>query len=163
MPDDIVTLSAEEYQALLAEREALRGELRLAKAERDLAEERLRAYKHELFGASSEARASHDGRASADRRTVKSAGQGAAIHARSVAQTGPLCRERKLAYMQQLVRKRHQAIRRWKEGMAVRRHRCWCAGQRQSLLARRDLQGERHRSIPLSRLAVREVAARHNC
>jgi transposase len=57
MPNDIVTLSAEEYQALLAEREALRGELRLAKAERDLAEERLRAYKHELFGASSEARA----------------------------------------------------------------------------------------------------------
>jgi transposase len=35
---------------------ALRGELRLAKAERDLAEERLRACKHELFGASSEAR-----------------------------------------------------------------------------------------------------------
>ncbi|WP_321894046.1 IS66 family transposase [Paraburkholderia tropica] len=57
MPNDIVTLSAEEYQALLAERDALRGELRLAKAERDLAEERLRAYKHELFGASSEARA----------------------------------------------------------------------------------------------------------
>ena len=56
MPNDIVTLSAEEYQALLAEREALRGELRLVKAERDLAEERLRAYKHELFGASSEAR-----------------------------------------------------------------------------------------------------------
>lgn len=57
MPNDIVTLSAEEYQALLAEREALRGELRLTKAERDLAEERLRACKHELFGASSEARA----------------------------------------------------------------------------------------------------------
>jgi transposase len=57
MPNDIVTLSTEEYQALLAEREALRAELRLAKAERDLAEERLRAYKHELFGASSEARA----------------------------------------------------------------------------------------------------------
>jgi transposase len=57
MPNDTVTLSAEEYQALLAEREALRDELRLAKAERDLAEERLRAYKHELFGASSEARA----------------------------------------------------------------------------------------------------------
>lgn len=57
MPNGIVTLSAEEYQALLAEREALRGELRLAKAERDLAEERLRAYKHELFGASSEVRA----------------------------------------------------------------------------------------------------------
>ena len=36
MQNDIVTLSAEEYQALLAERDALRGELRLAKAERDL-------------------------------------------------------------------------------------------------------------------------------
>ncbi len=57
MPNDIVTLSAEEYQALLAEREALRDQLRLAKAERDLAEERLRAYRHELFSASSEARA----------------------------------------------------------------------------------------------------------
>ncbi|APR34337.1 IS66 family transposase [Paraburkholderia sp. SOS3] len=55
MPND-VTLSAEEYQALLAERDALRGELRLVTAERDLAEERLRAYRHELFGASSEAR-----------------------------------------------------------------------------------------------------------
>jgi hypothetical protein len=57
MPNDIVTLGAEEYQALLAEREALRDQLRLAKAERDLAEERLRAYRHEMFGASSEARA----------------------------------------------------------------------------------------------------------
>lgn len=59
MPNDNVTLSAEEYQALLtarAERDALRGELRLVTAERDLAEERLRAYKRELFGASSEAR-----------------------------------------------------------------------------------------------------------
>lgn len=45
MPNDTVTLSAEGYQALLAEREALRDELRLAKAERDLAEERLRAYR----------------------------------------------------------------------------------------------------------------------
>lgn len=43
MPNDIVTLSAEEYQALLAEREALRSGVRLAKAERDLADERLRA------------------------------------------------------------------------------------------------------------------------
>jgi len=44
--------SVEEYQALLAERD----ELRLVTAQRDLAEEKLRAYKHELFGASSEAR-----------------------------------------------------------------------------------------------------------
>jgi transposase len=56
MPNDSVTPSAEEYQALLAEREALRAEVRLAKAERNLAEERLRTYKHELFGASSEVR-----------------------------------------------------------------------------------------------------------
>lgn len=42
MPNDPVTLSTEEYQTLLAEREALQGELRLAKPERDLAEERLR-------------------------------------------------------------------------------------------------------------------------
>ncbi|WP_322067352.1 IS66 family transposase [Burkholderia ubonensis] len=59
MPNDTVTLSAEEYQALItarAERDTLRGELRLVTAERDLAEERLRAYKRELFGTSSEAR-----------------------------------------------------------------------------------------------------------
>jgi transposase len=65
MPDN-VTITAEELKALLAERdaaralreeqEALRGALRLVTAERDLAEERLRAYRHELFGAKSEAR-----------------------------------------------------------------------------------------------------------
>lgn len=38
------------------ERDALRGELRLVTAERDLAEERLRTYKRELFGALSETR-----------------------------------------------------------------------------------------------------------
>ncbi|WP_197388922.1 IS66 family transposase, partial [Ralstonia pseudosolanacearum] len=51
-----VTISAEELKELLAERDALRSELRLVKAERDLAEERLRAYRRELFGATSEAR-----------------------------------------------------------------------------------------------------------
>ncbi|KAA0995044.1 IS66 family transposase, partial [Paraburkholderia panacisoli] len=61
-----VTITAEELKALLAERdaartlreeqEALRGALRLVTAERDLAEERLRAYRRELFGAKSEAR-----------------------------------------------------------------------------------------------------------
>lgn len=59
MPNSPVMLSAEEYEALIAasaERDALRGELRLVTAQRDLAEEKLRAYKHELFGASSEAR-----------------------------------------------------------------------------------------------------------
>ncbi|WP_165841836.1 hypothetical protein [Paraburkholderia unamae] len=43
MPNEIITLSAEEYQALLVERGALRGELPFAKAERDLAKERLSA------------------------------------------------------------------------------------------------------------------------
>lgn len=59
MLNNPVMLSAEEYEALIAasaERDALRGELRLVTAQRDLAEEKLRAYKHELFGASSEAR-----------------------------------------------------------------------------------------------------------
>ncbi|MEM5461067.1 IS66 family transposase [Paraburkholderia phytofirmans] len=61
-----VTITAEELGALLAERdaaralreeqEALRGALRLVTAERDLAQERLRAYRRELFGAKSEAR-----------------------------------------------------------------------------------------------------------
>ena len=61
-----VTITAEELKELLDEREAahglrherdaLRSELRLVKAERDLAEERLRAYRRELFGATSEAR-----------------------------------------------------------------------------------------------------------
>ncbi|BCG04533.1 hypothetical protein PPGU19_091010 (plasmid) [Paraburkholderia sp. PGU19] len=61
-----VTITAEELKALLAERdaaralreeqEALRGALRLVTAERDLAEERLRAYRRELFGAKSDAR-----------------------------------------------------------------------------------------------------------
>lgn len=61
-----VTITAEELEELLAERDAarqlrlerdvLQGELRLVKAERDLAEERLRAYRRELFGAKSEAR-----------------------------------------------------------------------------------------------------------
>lgn len=56
-----VTITAEELQELLAardERDTLRSSLRLVTAERDLAEERLRAYKRELFGASSESRES---------------------------------------------------------------------------------------------------------
>jgi transposase len=61
-----VTIDADELAALLALREAhgaLQGEhdallnkLRFVSAERDLAEERLRAYRRELFGAKSEAR-----------------------------------------------------------------------------------------------------------
>jgi transposase len=63
-----VTIDADELKALLAMREAygslqrdheeVRSALRLVTAERDLAEERLRAYRRELFGAKSEARAS---------------------------------------------------------------------------------------------------------
>ncbi|KWZ58716.1 hypothetical protein WK57_16545 [Burkholderia ubonensis] len=63
-----VTITADELAALLAIREAygslqrehdeVRSTLRLVTAERDLAEERLRAYRRELFGAKSEARAS---------------------------------------------------------------------------------------------------------
>lgn len=62
-----VAISAEELNALLAIREAygalqreheeVRSALRLVTAQRDLAEERLRSYRHELFGARSEARA----------------------------------------------------------------------------------------------------------
>lgn len=60
------TIDADELTALLAireahgalelERDALRNALRLVTAERDLAEERLRAWRRELFGARSEAR-----------------------------------------------------------------------------------------------------------
>jgi transposase len=63
-----VPITAGELKELLAERdaaralreeqEALRGTLRLVTAERDLAGERLRAYRRELFGAKSEVRAS---------------------------------------------------------------------------------------------------------
>lgn len=56
MPENTIKLSAAEYQVLITERDALRGELRFVTAQRDLAEEKLRAYRHELFGASSEAR-----------------------------------------------------------------------------------------------------------
>ncbi|SEF11414.1 Transposase [Burkholderia sp. WP9] len=61
-----VTIDADELRMLLAmreehgavqkERDELRSALRLMTAERDLAEERLRAYRRELFGAKSEAR-----------------------------------------------------------------------------------------------------------
>ncbi|WP_334000651.1 hypothetical protein [Burkholderia gladioli] len=43
MPNSPIMPSVEEYQALPAERDALRGELRLVTAQRDLAEEKLRA------------------------------------------------------------------------------------------------------------------------
>ena len=63
MPD--VTLTAEEFNALIAEREvavtereALRGELKVVKVERDLLQEKLNAFLRKLFGAKSEARGS---------------------------------------------------------------------------------------------------------
>ncbi|MBW5288233.1 IS66 family transposase, partial [Burkholderia gladioli] len=58
--DELAALLAirEQHAALRQERDELRSMVRLVTAERDLAEERLRAYRHELFGAKSEARAS---------------------------------------------------------------------------------------------------------
>jgi len=54
-----VTLTAEEFNALVVERDALRGELRVVKVERDLLRERLKAFLHQLFAAKSEARGTH--------------------------------------------------------------------------------------------------------
>ncbi|MBN3723701.1 IS66 family transposase [Burkholderia sp. Ac-20379] len=56
--DELAALLAirEEHAALQHERDELRGTLRFVTTERDLAEERLRAYRRELFGAKSEAR-----------------------------------------------------------------------------------------------------------
>lgn len=58
-----VTLTAEEFNALMAEREAavtereaLRGELKVVKVERDLLKEKLNAFLRKLFAAKSEAR-----------------------------------------------------------------------------------------------------------
>jgi len=58
--DELKALLAirEEHAALRLESDKLRSTLRLVSAERDLAEQRLRAYRRELFGAKSEARAS---------------------------------------------------------------------------------------------------------
>lgn len=51
-----VTLTADEFQALIAERDALRGELKVVKVERDLLKEKLNAYLRKLFAARTEAR-----------------------------------------------------------------------------------------------------------
>ena len=53
-----VTLTADEFQALIAERDALRGELKVVKVERDLLKEKLNAYLRKLFAARTEARTS---------------------------------------------------------------------------------------------------------
>jgi len=52
------TVTAEDLAALVAERDALAGALRVTTAERDLALERLRALQRQLFAAKSEARGS---------------------------------------------------------------------------------------------------------
>jgi transposase len=58
--------TAEQFQALVAERNSLRGErdqlqgeVRVLKVERDLLQERLKAFLHKLFAAKSEARGTH--------------------------------------------------------------------------------------------------------
>jgi len=50
------TITTEEFNALIAERDALRGELKVVKVERDLLQERLKAFLRQLFAAKSEAR-----------------------------------------------------------------------------------------------------------
>jgi transposase len=52
-----ITLSTEDYQALLGEQQRLAHQLRLMTVERDLLKERLDAFLHQLFAAKSEARA----------------------------------------------------------------------------------------------------------
>ena len=51
-----VTLTAEAFNALIAEHDSLRGELQVVKVERDLLQERLKAFLRKLFAAKSEAR-----------------------------------------------------------------------------------------------------------
>ena len=51
-----ITLTTEEYNALVAERDGLRGELRVITVERDLLQERVKAFLRQLFAARSEAR-----------------------------------------------------------------------------------------------------------
>ena len=52
-----ITLTTEDYQALLGEQQRLAHQLRLMTVERDLLKERLDAFLHRLFAARSEARA----------------------------------------------------------------------------------------------------------
>lgn len=51
-----MTITTEEFNALIAERDTLRGELQVVKVERDLLQERLKAFLRQLFAAKSEAR-----------------------------------------------------------------------------------------------------------
>ena len=52
-----ITLSTEDYQALLSEQQRLANQLRLVTVERDLLKERMNAFLHRLHAAKSEARA----------------------------------------------------------------------------------------------------------
>jgi transposase len=54
-----ITITTEEFNALIAERDTLRGELRVVTVERDLLKERVKAFLHQLFAAKSEARGTH--------------------------------------------------------------------------------------------------------
>ena len=54
MPNAALTTAA--FNALIAERDALRGELKVVKVERDLLKEKLNAFLRKLFAAKSEAR-----------------------------------------------------------------------------------------------------------
>lgn len=53
-----ITITAEEYEALLRQRDSLKGELRVMTVERDLLLEKLKSFQRQLFGAKSEARGS---------------------------------------------------------------------------------------------------------
>lgn len=52
------------------------------------------------------------------------------------------------------MRKRDPAVLRRASWMVVQRYGRWCERECQSVLARRDLQGQRHRPVSLSHLAV---------
>lgn len=71
-----------------------------------------------------------------------------------VAKVEKAIREADLGDLEQPVRERDPTVRRRTQGLAVLRYGSRRTGQRQSLLTGRDLQGEWHRPIPLSRLAV---------
>ena len=51
-----MTITTEEFNALIVERDTLRGELQVVKIERDLLQEKLKAFLRQLFAAKSEAR-----------------------------------------------------------------------------------------------------------
>lgn len=54
-----ITITTEEFNALIVERDTLRGALRVVTVERDLLQEKLKAFLRKLFAAKSEARGTH--------------------------------------------------------------------------------------------------------